>query len=89
MIDTPVTATPAVAKARLVRNTPVKVLMNRRFSYKQLQQLNKGVEYITLYMRVRRALKNGTLVVDGTTRGHKGKRKGRSAVMYKSTVETI
>jgi hypothetical protein len=85
-----ITETPVVAKARLVRNTPIKVpSLEKRFSFKQIQQKNRGIEYITIYMRVQRAIKQGLLIKDGTSRGKNKSRRGRSAVMFKANAESI
>jgi hypothetical protein len=74
-------STPVVSE-RLEYGKPLTIPNTPKFTLKQLRSANRGVKYITLYVRVQKLLARGELAVVGETRGKVTHRRGRSAKQF-------
>jgi hypothetical protein len=69
-------------QSRLEYAKPLTVPNTAKFTLKQLRAANRGVKYITMYVRIQKAIKGGLLHVVGETRGKDTGRRGRSAKQF-------
>jgi hypothetical protein len=70
------------SQSRLEYGKPLTLPTRSAFTMKQIGAANRGVKYITLYVRVQKLIAAGGLQVVGETRGRIKKRRGASAKQF-------